>query len=177
MAQFKDPIIEDTGEDDYRAYFDSSVFRVWHLEGKPRTYKITRVKRLESEFKGKTRLQPLLFLVDRDGVVPLPLALNKTNAKTVASLYGTKTSAWVGKLITLFPTTTDVGGKTEECIRIRNEDPSQRKAPNRNRQGAAVLKPEPSSAVEIEREPGDDEDDLDDEPPPGALETDDHASH
>lgn len=177
MAQFKQPVIEDVEDADYRAYFNSSVFRVWHLDGKQRTYKILQVKRLDSEFKGEERKQPLLFLADRDGVVPLPLALNKTNAKTIAGLYGTRPSQWVGKFVTLFPTTTDVGGKQEACIRVRNSDPTARReavnksrAERANKQGVNVIK---------DREPGDDSEEEsallpgdEDEPPFGALETD-----
>jgi len=117
---------EDIGAQDYRAYFDSSVLRVWHLNGKERTWRITAVTRLTSEFKGETRKQPLLKLEDAKGQpLPLPLCLNKTNAKTVAALYGNNPQKWVGKLITLYPTTTDVAGRTEDCIRIRNTVPKE----------------------------------------------------
>lgn len=159
----------DISAEDYRAYFDSSVYRVWHLNGKERTYRITRVTRLDSEFRGEARKQPLLRLEDSKGnAVPLPLALNKTNAKTVAGLYGNKPAGWVGKTITLYPTTTDVGGRTEDCIRIRNEDPSKR-ARKGNGKAAPALPASP--APSHDREPGDDSE-GDSEPPIGALETD-----
>lgn len=138
-------VIEDVTEADYRAYFDSSVFRVWHLCGKERTFKIIRCARLQSTFKGEVRKQPLLYLVDRRGIEQLPLALNKTNAKTIAQLYGTNPHLWAGRTITLYPTTTDVGGKTEECIRVRPWVPGSKSAPNK--QGANVIRsprlPEP----------------------------------
>ncbi len=164
----------DISAEDYRAYFDSSVYRVWHLNGKERTYRITKVTRLDSEFRGEMRKQPLLRLEDSKGnAVSLPLALNKTNAKTVAGLYGNRPASWVGKLITIYPTTTDVGGRTEDCIRIRNEDPSKR-ARKGNGKAAPALPPSPEP-VSNGREPGDDAD-HDSEPPPGALESD-HADH
>lgn len=167
-SQFKAPVIEDVSEADYRAYFDSSVLRVWHLRGKERSFKIIGCARLASTFKGEERKQPLLGLADRSGKEVLPLALNKTNAKTIAGLYGNNPHQWVGKVITLFPSTTDVGGETRECIRIKNQVPAAKPA-NTNRQGVNVVKQLPVAEAEFEpREPGSDED----EPPPGALESD-----
>lgn len=48
------------------------------------------------------------------------LALNTTNCKQIVSLYGSnEVNDWVGKRVTLFPTTTEFGGKVMDCIRIR----------------------------------------------------------
>lgn len=153
---------EDIAATDYRAYFDSSCLRVWHLAGKDRTYRIARVTRLTSEMvsgnKREVKKQPKLELVDGKGnQLPLPLLLNKTNATTIAGLYGNNPSKWVGQLITLFPSTTSVGGQDRDCIRVRNERPKAR-----GQQQA----PAPAPVEEPEREPGVD----DDEPPYGALE-------
>src|SRR5687767_9451645 len=102
---------EDLGATDWRAYFDSSCFRVWHLAGKERTFKIGKVTRLTSEMvsggKREIKKQPKLELANAKGeTLPLPLLLNKTNAKTIARLYGNNPSAWTGKMITLIPSTT-----------------------------------------------------------------------
>lgn len=48
-----------------------------------------------------------------------PLILNVTNSKTIAKLYGNFIEDWSGKKITLFATTTRMGGDTVECLRIR----------------------------------------------------------
>lgn len=51
-----------------------------------------------------------------------PLVLNKTNAKTLKSLfdpYGTNPRSCIGRKVTLFVTETRVGGKTTTCIRIK----------------------------------------------------------
>lgn len=154
---------EDIGATDYRAYFDSSCFRVWHLAGKERTFKIARVTRLTSEMvsggKREIKKQPKLELLNGKGEpIPLPLLLNKTNAKTIARLYGNSPAAWVGKMITLIPSTTSVGGEDVDCIRVRNEVPKRKaKAP-----------PPAQPTNGHDREPGDDAD----EPPMGALDTD-----
>lgn len=158
----------DLGASDYRAYFDSSVLRVWHLDGKERIFRIGAVRRLEAELgvggKREVKRQPLLRLQNGKGEdVPLPLALNKTNAKTIASLYGNDPRKWVGRLIALYPTTTEVGGRTEDCIRIRNEDPAKR---------ARKTKKQPDP--EQQREPGED---LDEDAPIGATPSSIPASH
>lgn len=48
-----------------------------------------------------------------------PFILNATNCKTIAKLYGNFIEDWAGKQITLFATTTKMGGETVECLRIR----------------------------------------------------------
>lgn len=49
-----------------------------------------------------------------------PFIVNRTNAKTISKLYGSPfIEDWVGKYITLFPTTTKVAGESVECLRIR----------------------------------------------------------
>ena len=145
-----EPREENIGAADYRAYFDSSVLRVWHLDGKERIFRIASVRRLESEMyedgERKMTRQPLLRLQNGKGQdVPLPLALNKTNAKTIARLYGNDPRKWEGRLIALYPDKAEAFGQMVDCIRIRPEDPSKRA-----RKGRA--KPEQAP----EREPGDD---------------------
>jgi hypothetical protein len=48
-----------------------------------------------------------------------PFILNATNCKTIAKLYGNYIEDWAGKQVTLFATTTKMGGDTVECLRIR----------------------------------------------------------
>jgi hypothetical protein len=47
------------------------------------------------------------------------LCLNRTNAKTIAKLYGNEVNDWTGKRITLFATTCKLGRETVPCIRVR----------------------------------------------------------
>lgn len=176
MAQFKAPVIEDFEADDIRAFYDSSVLRVWHLGGKPQTFKINKVQRITSEFRNETKQRAVLTLVDRDGVVQLPLELNPTNRKTIIQLYGTKPSAWVGQFITLYPTTTEMAGQTVDCIRVRPQVPGKA-ASRQNKQVAQVIArpaPAPVRNGEDAADASDADDSAfeDDEPPPGALSTD-----
>lgn len=171
MAQDKfETKIEDMGALDYRAYFDSNCLRVWHLNGQDRVFKIVRCNRQTSEMvsggKREIKKQPRLELADTKGKpIPLPLLLNKTNAKTIARLYGNKPGEWAGKMITLYPSVTSVGGEDVDCIRVRNE------VPRKVTKAKPAVEPKPE-ANGHDREPGDREPGEDDEPPVGSLTTD-----
>jgi hypothetical protein len=47
------------------------------------------------------------------------MVINKTNAERVRDLHGKYVNDWVGKQVTLYPSETDFGGKTVDCIRVR----------------------------------------------------------
>ena len=50
------------------------------------------------------------------------LVLNKTNAYKIAEILDEKDAAkWLGKQITLYPTTCQAFGKTVDCIRVKDE--------------------------------------------------------
>jgi len=51
------------------------------------------------------------------------LVLNKTNAKTIAKVYGGESDAWIGERITLYATTCLAFGERVDCIRIRPSKP------------------------------------------------------
>ncbi len=82
---------------------------------------------------GKKAKKPLCFF--REGRDPKPLALNSTNCKTIAAMYGNEVEQWVGKRITIYPTVTNFGGETVECIRVRPQKPA---AARNNRQAPAA---------------------------------------
>lgn len=56
-----------------------------------------------------------------------PFILNATNSKSIAKLYGVYIEDWAGKKITLYATTTRMGGETVECLRIRPQVAERRK--------------------------------------------------
>ncbi len=189
--------IQDFEADDVRAFYDNSMMRVWHLQGKPRTFRIIRVQQIVKTEGTETEKRACLRLANSRGEEqPLPLELNPTNRDTVIGIYGSKKSQWIGKTITLYPTTCEAFGKMQECIRIRPYDPATREqrpaqqgGTYTTRQGAHVLQgayppastPTPaqddSSGLELDLD-GDDTSGLIErnqytsEPPPGALETD-----
>ena len=55
------------------------------------------------------------------------LALNKTNNRTIRGAYGDDMESWAGKLIVVFPTQADFGGKMVGALRVRIPPPKQAK--------------------------------------------------
>jgi hypothetical protein len=51
--------------------------------------------------------------------------LNKTNAVAIAALHGKQADDWIGKRITLYPTTCPAFGAIVDCIRVRNRVPQE----------------------------------------------------
>jgi hypothetical protein len=70
------------------------------------------------------------------------LALNKSNALAIGALYGQETDAWLGKQITLFPSTTQFNGQQVACIRVSG--PAAAAADPFG--GAASVNPAPAAA-------------------------------
>jgi hypothetical protein len=64
----------------------------------------------------KARKGVLFFEESSNGMV-----MNKTNTERVRDLHGKYVNEWVGKKITLYPSETDMAGKTVECIRVRTK--------------------------------------------------------
>lgn len=102
---------------DYRTMFDSDWVRAWDLGGKAVTVTIVKVEAgvLDNVKAKKKDKKPIVFFKGASK----PLALNKTNAKTIAQLYGNDTREWIGKAVTIFPTTTQFGNDVVDCIRIK----------------------------------------------------------
>ncbi len=51
------------------------------------------------------------------------LVCNKTNAKTIAKLYGDDTDDWSGQQITIYPTKVDFKGERVDAIRVNHKKP------------------------------------------------------
>ena len=110
---------------DYRGMFDREYLGAWDLQGRDVTLTITRCVAGElTGSGGKKAKKPLVYFKGKGGTETKPLALNKTNGKLIAGMYGPDTTAWVGKKITIYATTTSFGGDTVECIRVRPGIPS-----------------------------------------------------
>ncbi len=62
----------------------------------------------------------LWFTNDERGLV-----LNKTNIRTLRGAFGDDTTAWVGKIIVVFPAMTDFRGKMVPGLRVRIPPPKQ----------------------------------------------------
>jgi hypothetical protein len=106
---------------DYRSMFDRDYIGAWDLGGADVTVTIAKVEAKELRAGGsKATKKPVVYFASADK----GFALNKTNAKVIAGLYGPDTAAWIGKRITIYPTQTSFGGDTVDCIRVRNKVPA-----------------------------------------------------
>lgn len=52
------------------------------------------------------------------------MVVNKTNAKTIAGMYGNELTEWIGKRITLYPEHVSAFGSMHEAIRVRPKKPA-----------------------------------------------------
>ena len=107
---------------DYRSLYDSEYIGHWDLEGRDVVVTIEKVSGGELVGNGgrKSRKPILYFAGKQKGMV-----CNKTNGRTIASLYGPKVESWAGKRITLFTSTArdPSSGSEVECIRVRPQVP------------------------------------------------------
>jgi hypothetical protein len=109
---------------DFRKLYDSEFLYAYDLDGKPCTLTIDRVEAgTITGTGGKTSKKPVVYF--REGKEKKGLALCKTNARTIAGMYGTAIEGWAGKKVTIYPTTCQFGRDTVECIRVK---PTQGKA-------------------------------------------------
>jgi hypothetical protein len=107
---------------DYRTFFSRDYIADFDLLGKDATVTITKVEAKELTSVRGTTLKPVLHFEGKERA----FVCNKTNAKTISSMYGKEVSAWIGKRITLYPTTTSAGGETVGCIRVRPMAPAEK---------------------------------------------------
>jgi hypothetical protein len=115
---------------DVRKMFDKAYIYAYDLEGKDVTVTIERVTGgTLVGTGGKSNKKPVLYFKG----TTKGLALNITGARVIAGLYGGFDSdKWIGKRITLYPTTTTFGSQTVDCIRIRNVVPKGKGEPIRD---------------------------------------------
>ncbi len=88
---------------------------------------LVTIDRVEVEPVGRDReMKPVLYFKGKEkGVV-----LNKTNSNMIATLTGSRdTDDWSGCQVRLYATTTEFGGETVECIRVKGAGPQAKPAP------------------------------------------------
>lgn len=95
------------------------------------------------------------------------LVLNKTNARTIAAMYGDDTDEWSGRRITIYPTWVDFAGKQTEAVRVRPKPPREKARAAEPSRSAAQAKSQGTATVPVgrHREPGDDDEPVDDDIP------------
>ena len=122
----------------WRTMMSSDKLHAADLQGRDVTVTIERVAQGEYpdlEDSKKKILKPDVFFKGKSK----PLGLNSTNARQISKLLGSpKTEEWIGRAITLYPTTTRAFGEEHECIRVKNRLPKEDPGPRgRSRPQAA----------------------------------------
>jgi uncharacterized protein (DUF697 family) len=119
----------------WKSMMDRDFIFAFDLNGKDVAVTISRVEAgvLVGQ-NGRKAKKPVVYFEGKEK----GLALNATNAKIISALYGNYTEKWIGKQITLYPTTTTMGGDTVECIRVRPSAPKQTGATKQEEQTSAA---------------------------------------
>jgi hypothetical protein len=114
----------------YKNLFPTKYIAAHNLDGKDVTLTIRAVvEREEVKTQRGSDLVGILYFEEtlksaKPGVEEKRFILKPTNGDSIAALYGPDYTKWIGKRITLYPTTTSIGGKTVDCIRIRPNIPA-----------------------------------------------------
>lgn len=115
----------------WRSLIDKDFMGAWDLvdkTGKPKDYTLA-IAKVESKLlktkeqpKGRRRCTITFHKAQKQFVA------NSTNCETIAGMYGNDVDAWVGKLVTLYQTTTrdpkNPRGPEVPCIRVRPRKPT-----------------------------------------------------
>jgi len=116
--------------------FPSNYYKAADLQNK--TVKLTI--RTVIEEKMGSDIRPVLYFQGKDkGMV-----LNKTNAMTIAQMFGPETDNWNGGTIEVFPAFVDYQGKQVQGLRVRM--PVQQQAPAARPAAAPPRQPAPADA-------------------------------
>lgn len=106
----------------FKSFFDRDYLYAFELAGKDCTVTISRVTAGElTALGGRKSKKPLCYF--KESKSGKPLALNATNCRVIAALFGPDTDDWIGRQITLYPTETQMAGETVQCIRVRPQVP------------------------------------------------------
>lgn len=107
----------------WKTMMDRDKLHACDLGGQKRVVTIEKVEQAEVQNATKKAKKPQVTFKGQ----PKPLVLNSTNAKTISRMYGPITEDWIGKRITIYPTTTEMGSETVECIRVEANIPTEPK--------------------------------------------------
>lgn len=106
--------------------FPSDYLAAVEFKGKDVTLTIESVVIEDLQIRGGAKeAKPIIKFAE----TPKKLVCNKTNADSIATMYGSEAESWLGKRITLYPTKTQCGRNTVDCIRIRETEPAPAAAP------------------------------------------------
>lgn len=110
-----------TEKQDYRKFFDKEMLGAWDLPDRDVVVTIATAGGGElTGVGGRKTKKPIISIVGKDKKI----AINATNGKAIAGMYGNYVQDWVGKRITIYKTQTQMGGETVDCIRVRPQIPA-----------------------------------------------------
>lgn len=112
----------DPNADHWRLLFPPTEFLAWQeFKGRDVTLTIKRVEQDQVQVAGTSKKEKVPVIHFEE--TPKKLSLNKTNARAMTRLFGTwKTSAWVGKKVTLYPEPNVYFGRDKVGgIRVRDD--------------------------------------------------------
>ena len=104
----------------FNLLFPSAYIRACDLRGQDLEITISKVERLPVQGQRGVEKKAVATFSPKTGEAELWI-LNRTNARAIAKLHGAELEAWSGKKVTLYPTTTQVGAETKDCIRVRTK--------------------------------------------------------
>jgi hypothetical protein len=107
--------------------------------------KALRIKAVTVENMPRGEQKPVLWFTNHQK----GLILNKTNNRTLRGSFGDDMEKWAGKVIFVYPTQTDFGGKTVGALRVRIPPPKQATTGAGNGQPAKVAKPAAAKDGEV----------------------------
>jgi len=103
--------------------FPSKYVKAGDLSGKTVTLTIAKLVVEELGHGAEKERKPVLYFQK----ATKGLVLNRTNAMTIAGLYGDEADEWPGKRISIYPTRIRAFGAMQDTIRVREEIPAQPK--------------------------------------------------
>jgi hypothetical protein len=125
--------------------------------------KALRIKTVTVETMPRGEQKPVLWFTNHQK----GLILNKTNNRTLRGSFGDDMEQWSGKVIVVYPTTADFGGKTVGALRVRIPPPKQATTGTTAGNGKPAKAAKPAAAKDGEVLPPEPKpslaDDLDDE--------------
>jgi hypothetical protein len=103
--------------------FPSKYVKAADLNGKTVTLTISKLVVEELGHGAEKERKPVLYFQK----ATKGLVLNRTNAMTIAGLYGDESDDWEGKRVSIYPTRIRAFGAMQDTIRVREEIPAQPK--------------------------------------------------
>lgn len=119
-------------------YYGSSWLSHEDLDEDGKVHVVTIKECYEEEFKNDDdddddkKKRPQIKIAIEFEEFDQPLLLNKTNATTIAGLYGNDTDDWIGQRIGIYATEVNFGKKMVGAIRVKTRAPKPPEKPKRS---------------------------------------------